>query len=225
MKKIFILIFLVVLVSGCTLNKKSNESPEFSNIESVKKIETFQFWPLAVGNYWDYQGVTVELENGTSEIKQKEEIIEVTEKNGTTTAIVKVERVTKNFALNAGEKNSLFYYAIKNQDGKKYYISGLEENIDTLKKDMINIDNSFFRFELPLSAGKRWDCKGERTDNYCWTVISTVPDGSYVIEYPEASGHTRYTLKEGIGVTKYKYHHNGTFNDEILFLVDYKINN
>jgi len=166
----------------------------------------------------------MKLENGISEIKHKEEIIEVKKENSTTIAIVMIEKVIRNFALTANEEKSISYYAIANQNNTKYIRSLKYDNIEELKKDLININNSFLQFELPLSTGKYWDCQGERTDNYYWTVISAAPNGSYVLEYLELSGHTRYTLKTEIGVTKYKYHHNRTFDDEILFLVDYKIN-
>lgn len=215
------------LITGFNINEQSATFDE-------NYIENYM--PLAKGNYWEY----------SYKIKESSAEGRIIEKNGTIKMEVQsIHRAMdytvvemKGDILNLQPDGRFGFLATSN---KIYWLDeatlnnvlnriGELQQFESLSE--ILGEGTGLMFEFPLYDGQKFGGDPNRSDlMYIWVVSH---DGEFLgkenksfkkyrLEYCQSADTTTVVFVPGIGITSFSYHHNGTIDDRMIELVDYKI--
>lgn len=196
-------------------------------------------FPLAKGSHWIYKGEEKRQEPGqglkvfTEKATWRMEVVDRTERNGITTAVVR--------GYPSGEPEELQVLLVVG--GREFYLLPAEESVLKRLKDPNDalvglVQDDQIELSLPLVPGKRF-CEASqitRPDGYyCWVVekktkekltnIRGVAGGVdrdvYQIAFRTLPDHVIVNFTPGIGITSFEYVHHGTVDEEHLKLVEF----
>lgn len=234
----FILVLLmVVLMVACSLDEVSNLAiPSVDDAGSDRN-----YFPLADGAYWIYQGKVTWEDNGevkSENLEWKMEVVEVIDRGD----IIGYRMLGYPGDLawyEEGKERS--QYAILQAGSGSYYLSELDA-LERLKdnNDLLGflVSEGQILLNIPLSNGKRF-CEAEFITNpygdYCWVVglqekvdldkvigvDSREPVDGFPIRYVTNPDHTVITFVPGVGITHYVYGHHGVLSEVDLQLIEY----
>ncbi|WAM36922.1 protease complex subunit PrcB family protein [Caldicellulosiruptor acetigenus] len=210
---------------------------DITNTEIYDKNYIRNYLPLIKGNYWVYN-YKVREPSGKGQIVEKKgkikmEVQDIHEAKDYTVVEMKGD------ILNL-QPNSRFGFLITSN--KVYWLDEADlknvlKNINKLQqyKSLSKILGEGVRliFEFPLYQGQKFGGDLKRNDMmYVWVVSR---DGKFLgkgnksfdkfkLEYRELADTTTIRFVPGIGIVSVAYHHNGTVDDRIIELIDYKVN-
>lgn len=194
------------------------------------------YLPLTKGNYWVYN-YKVKEESGNGRIIEKKGKIKMEVQNIYEAKDYIVVEI-KGDVLKV-EGNSYFGFLITSN--KVYWLDeeilkGVLKNINKAQqfKSLSKLLGEVGRliFDFPLYHGKKFGGDLKRKDMmYVWVVSK---DGKFSgkgnnvfekfkLEYRELADITTIRFVPGIGIVSIVYHHNGTIDDRIVELIDYKV--
>jgi len=246
--KSFILytMFLIFILSP----RAWSDIPEGYEGMAYREIPATDWFPLAVGNYWIYEGSAKIYGNSQVyefNITQRVDV-ELQVNNGEWSlyilkghpmdvlGIEDLEAVKGQKVVDVpGSKNGY----LTNQN-RVYDVLGSQ--MEDVKKALVakdaetelNAQASDEVFDFPLIVGKSFNraVEPERTDHYYeWYVLDMAPSTKWQVEgkpgdeyhlgFYTGPDHTDIWFVPGIGITHYKYHHNGTVMDVDVTLKEF----
>jgi hypothetical protein len=244
-----LIVFLLEFALTSPLLAVTVTIPEGHEGMAYREIDAGKEFPLAVGNHWVYEGICKLSGNGqVYEFKR----VEVTDKltvgdwslfvlKGHPMDALGIEDLesTKGGKV-VDVPGSLNGYLI-NQNMIFDILSG---DIEACKAAMVSKDpdtelNGLATdevFDFPLIVGKSFNraVEPEREDHYYeWYVMDEAPSTKWQVEgkpgeeyhlgFYTGPDHTDVWMVPGVGITRYKYHHNGTVIDVDVTLKEYKL--
>jgi hypothetical protein len=217
-KTVIILLFLIVLQSLTAIGQKAIN------------------FPLSKGNYWVYEGKVKWTSSGSSTVKEKEvqwkmEVTDVIKREHLTAAIIKgypLDLAWYSDSTKRGNYIILFdstrYHLIEEYHFKEV-LTRLQNGKDSLQNIATN-DNLLLDF--PLNKDKIFpDASMTHDVMYNWVVDDILLLGKskqYIVSYRSHPDYISFQFSLGKGITRFKYHHNGTISEFDVKLVDSKIN-
>jgi len=209
-------------------------------------VDPRQEFPLIPGTQWTYRGYVRSQEEGSTigkvtGVTWTMSVERTVERDGIVAAVVR--GFPADLDWSAGDAMPQRSVLLETRDGK-VYLNGQEnaqpllDQIDDPKYPMRELASDHdLVFQLPLAAGKKF-CDAEqleRTDGrYCWVVgsphpaelahVKGAPSGArtaYPVEFDTNPDDCEFEFVEGVGITRYEYHHHGTTADTVLRLVEF----
>jgi hypothetical protein len=205
-----------------------------------------QSFPLSPGTSWVYRGFVRSWEEGSTvgkvtAVTWTMSVIRRVERDGVSAAVVK--GFPTDLDWSDGHAEPQLSILVETRDAKFYLHSEWEtqsvlDQIDNPKyplQDLARIDHWFM--QLPLATGKRFcdDTGMQRPDGrYCRLTgashpaelshvkgLTPVPRAAYEVEYDTNPDDQEFEFVDGVGITKYGYHHHGTTADTELRLIEF----
>jgi hypothetical protein len=239
-------VVLSILVLGAAASC-SNQPATLSFVQptAYSSAQIADYFPLATGAYWLYQGTvkwtrpnSTPVEVVEQKIQWKMEVTRKVEDND----IVGYEMKGAPWDLawyEAGQAPS--EYSIIRVGTNRFYTADINTTIRLFNADDILIDlvrPGDLLLEIPLVPGERFcdDISITRPDGmYCWTVakvsqvdlndvkgisssVSLDEYSIFQVTMPDSSG---FTFVPGIGITSYTYRHHGTISECDLKLIEF----
>jgi len=178
----------VMLLTACSQeeNKPDTEKPQ----NKEDKVAVGAYYPLAVGNQWEYEGIGNEYASYTQKVVySKDDKYQVMVDNGGT--------VSANIYVLSDESLIRTYSEAEVYDDK---------NILDEKENMNNI-----MIKAPIEIGTKWESQGDQCEITDINATVTVPAGTFenciVIKetYNETGAFTNYYYCKGVGLVKSEY--------------------
>jgi len=205
-----------------------------------------QFFPLSPGTSWVYRGFVRSWEEGSTvgkvtAVTWTMSVVRLVERDGVSAAVVK--GFPGDLDWSDGHAEPQLSILVETRDAKFYLKSEWDtqsvlDQIDNPKyplQDLARVDDWFM--QLPLATGKRFcdDTGMQRPDGrYCWLTGAPHPAElnhvkgltsevrtAYEIEYDTNPDDMEFEFVDGIGITKYGYHHHGMTADTELRLIEF----
>jgi len=258
-KTTYLMSFLVVLLFAIPANGSIHwlstvlaDIPEGYEGMAYREVRAQDWFPLAIGNYWIYEGTAkITGEKGVTELKIVERVdVELQVNNGDYSLFICQGHPMGVFWLDdyeTGTKDNVLevngikcaYLTCGNQ---VYGLFG--NNLDEVEEalagenpaDKINELNLDEEFDFPLIVGKSYaeESKVERADHwYEWYVKEMTPSAKwqvggkpgeeYHLMFYTNPDRTDVWFVPGVGITRYAYHHNGTVMDVDVTLKEFNI--
>ncbi|HHY77022.1 MAG TPA: hypothetical protein GX498_00760 [Clostridiales bacterium] len=184
----FILMLTVFLLTSCTqeTEKPGTEEPQ----EQEEKNDIGAYYPLAVGNQWEYEGIGNEYALYTQKVVySKDNKYQVMINNGGT--------ITANIYVLSDDSLVRTYTEAEVYDEKN--VLDEKENIE----DII--------IKGPIEVGTKWESQGNQHEITDVDATVTVPAGTFenciVIKetYKESGAFSNYYYCKGVGLVKSEY--------------------
>jgi hypothetical protein len=247
----YIILIVIGLLSITTLAAWA-DVPEGYEGMAYREIKATDWFPLAVCNYWIYEGSAKIYGDGkVHEFNITQRIdVELQLNNGDWSlyilkghpmdvlGIEDLESIAEQKLVDVpGSKNGYLtnqnrvYDVLGSQmeDFKKALVAeDSETDLNSLASDEV--------FDFPLIVGKSFNraMDPERADHYYeWYVMDKAPSSKWMVEgkpgdeyhlgFYTGPDHTDVWFVPGIGITHYKYHHNGTVFDVDVNLKEYHL--
>jgi hypothetical protein len=208
--------------------------------------EVRQSFPLSPGTSWVYRGFVRSWEEGSTVgkvtgVTWTMSVVRLVERDGVSAAVVK--GFPSDLDWSEGHAEPQLSILVETRDAKFYLNSEWDTQsvLDQLDDsnyplhNLARVDDWFM--QLPLATGKRFcdDIGMQRPDGrYCWLtgaphpaelshVKGLAPDArtAYEIEYDTLPDDEEFEFVDGVGITKYGYHHHGTTADTELRLIEF----
>ncbi len=206
-----------------------------------------QGFPLVPGTEWVYRGFVRSWEKGSTVgrvtgVTWTMSVVRVVERDGISAVVVK--GFPADLDWSDGHAEPQLSILVETPDAKFYMDSEWDTQsvlgqIDDPKyplQDLARVDDWFM--QLPLAAGQRFcgDEGMQRPDGrYCWLtgaphpaelnhVKGLTPSArtAYEVEYDTLPDDEEFDFVDGVGITKYGYHHHGTTADTELRLIEFR---
>ncbi|MDO8686662.1 MAG: hypothetical protein Q7K11_00430 [Candidatus Berkelbacteria bacterium] len=203
---------------------------------SVKARSDLDF-PLEKGNTWIYRGPVEWTKQNSNQVEKKilewkMEVVEVFQKPSLTIARIKGHPEDLIWYEKGTPRGEYLIIALENRE---YYIVSL---IEPFKKEFINafevkdgelIDKSKTSrqfLELPLQKGSKFAIEKDRKDNmYCWRCDGVREKKSnkkeFLLTFETGPDCISFGFTPGIGISSYKYVHDGTVANCNLELIKF----
>ncbi len=201
------------------------------NVFSQKNSDIF---PLEKGNYWLYEGTfKIETDDGgitDKKVKLRMEVLENITRGNIFAALLKGHPYD---LLNYEGDSINGNYVIIYITGKYFFVP--EDRSETVYNRLKNPEDSLYNLlegaqlflETPLEKGKVFGDVEQisRLDGmYCWKVDS-VANGDkgkkYMLSYSSLPDKQKIEFTTGLGITDFKYKHNGFLMEADLKLVEF----
>jgi hypothetical protein len=205
-----------------------------------------QSFPLSPGTSWIYRGFVRSWEEGSTVgkvtgVTWTMSVVRVVERDGVSAAVVK--GFPTDLDWSDGHAEPQLSILAETRDGKVYLNSEWDaqsvlDQIDDPKfplQDLARADD--WLMQLPLATGKRFcdNSEMQRPDGlYCWLTgtphtaelshvkgLTPTARTAYEIEYDTLPDDEEFEFVDGVGFTKYGYHHHGTTADTELRLIEF----
>jgi hypothetical protein len=241
---LFLSIFSLYLGASCA-NQQQKETISFVQPTAYPSSQVADYFPLATGAYWIYQGtVKWTRPNSTASdvveqaIQWKMEVMRQIEDND----IVGYEMQGAPWDLawyEEGQEPSK--YAIIRVGTARFYQTSVDTMLRLLDQNealraLVNGDDLLL--DIPLITGKKFcgDFSIARPDGmYCWNVgkvaqadlknVRGIDTSEPLDEYPifQATGpdFSGFTFVPGVGITSYTYQHHGTISECDIRLIEF----
>lgn len=203
---------------------------------SSAPVQGADYFPLKVGNYWLYEGVTRWAPPGSSRVLQKKvtwkmEVTEIIQREFITAAVIKGHPQDLANGEKRNERGDYLIIAIG--EDVFYFLEGLRvsevlarlrDDKDILS-DLVYDDELFFRAPAQspdILARLQQGSAGVRTYQDQDAVASeSLAQKKYRLTFRSLPDITSIDFVPGIGITRYSYHHQGLFAEADLHLVEY----
>lgn len=239
MKRIYGSIFAVVLLAAFCL---SNKAVAHEKAQGVSSNET-KFFPLKVGNYWLYQGIRRWARPGSDKIREqpvswKMEVTEVIGRDFITAAVIKGH--PQDAATSEDTRGDYLILAIG--EDRYYFLQGIRvaevasrlRNKKDLLVNLVYDDELFLKAPQINNPEEVFQTQDPEQTN-SWIVAEEndvspedVTGGSdpkfrkkFRLVFKAIPNHTSIDFVPGIGITHYRYHHDGLVAEADLKLIEY----
>jgi len=200
----FILVLTVMLLASCAQESEQPGTEEPQKQE--EKVSVADYYPLAVGNQWEYEGVGNEFASYTQKVLySKGNKYQVMIDNGGT--------VSANIYVLNDESLVRIYSEAEVYDEKN--VLDQEGNME----DII--------IKAPIEVGTKWESQGNSCEITDVDATVTVPAGTFdnclvvKVTYKESGAYSNFYYCKGVGLVKSEYIDN---DFEVLSLLkSYKI--
>ena len=244
-------LFLVVLFTILSTMAWA-DVPEGYEGMAYREIPATDWFPLTVGNYWVYEGSAKIYGNNQVyefRIRQRVEVLEKLTAGDWSLYILEGHPMD---ALGIEDLESTKGGKVVEVPGSKNgYLINQNQVYDVLGSQMEDFKKAMAAkdaetelnalagdevFDFPLIVGKSFNraMEPERADHYYeWYVMDKAPSPKWQVEgkpgdeyhlgFYTNPDHTDVWFVPGIGITHYKYHHNGTTFDVDVILKEYHL--
>ena len=184
----FILVLTIMLLASCAqeVEEPGTEEPQ----EQEDKVTVETYYPLAVGNQWEYEGVGNEYATYTQKVVySKDNKYQIMIDNGGT--------ISANIYVINDESLIRTYSEAEVYDEKN--VLDEESNME----DII--------IKLPLKVGTKWESQGNQCEITDIDATVTVPAGTFenciIIKkiYKESGASSNFYYCKGVGLVKSEY--------------------
>jgi hypothetical protein len=209
-------------------------------------VDLRQGFPLLPGTQWVYRGyVRSHVEGSTigrvTGVTWTMSVERTVERDGISAAVVR--GFPSDLDWSAGDAKPRASVLVETRGGKFYLnsqdnVQPVLDQIDDPKYSLGNLTtDDDLVFQLPLAAGKKFcDEQAMRREDgmYCWVAsgphaaaldhVAGVAPGAraaFDMEFNTLPDDCEFEFVEGVGITRYEYHHHGTIADTELRLVEF----